>query len=161
MTTIIIILLIIAIIYLYYQNRKLASNSEDNSSFANEPRKVIFDAEEEELIAERDSAIRERNEAQAESLATNNRLRNKQQEVNRKEAEIERLKQEASQKEIALNNKLKQNKQQHTEQLRKINLLFDPQAETYKEIDFNGLYALLEKVAKKDLPGSFPGGEND
>src|ERR1043166_192069 len=49
-----------------------------------------------------------------------------------------------------------QTKQQHTEQLRMINLLFDSQAKDYKEIDFNGLYTLLTKIAQKDLPRSFP-----
>jgi chromosome segregation ATPase len=47
-------------------------------------------------------------------------------------------------------------KQQHTEQLRMINLLFDTNAKDYKEIDFNGLYELLRKISQKDLPGSFP-----
>jgi hypothetical protein len=38
---------------------------------------------------------------------------------------------------------------QHQEQLRKINLLFDPNATNYKTIDFNGLYQLLKaKVGK-------------
>ncbi len=54
-----------------------------------------------------------------------------------------------------------QTKQQHTEHLRSINLLFDPQAKDYQNIDFNGLYALLTKIAQKDLPGSFPEEKKD
>jgi hypothetical protein len=38
--------------------------------------------------------------------------------------------------------------QEHQAQLRKINLLFDDNAQDYKEIDFNGLYALLETIAQ-------------
>jgi hypothetical protein len=160
MTIIIIILLILAIIYLYYQNRKLQGNSDDNSNYFEAPRKIIFDSEEEDLIADRDSAIRERNEAQAESLALGNKLKLKQQEVNRKDNEIERLKKESSQKEIALNGKIKELKTKQQEQLKAINVLFDPQAESYSNIDFQGLYELLSKIAQKDLPGSFPGEDN-
>ena len=36
------------------------------------------------------------------------------------------------------------------EQLRKINLLFDPVAKDYQEIDFNGLYALLASIAERE-----------
>src|ERR1043166_8612697 len=102
MTIILIILLILAIIYLYYQNRKLQAS---NQSGGNTSNPVIFDSENEELIAEKDLAIRQKNEAQQEALALNNRLKNKHQEITRKEAEIERLKQESSHKEIALNKK--------------------------------------------------------
>jgi chromosome segregation ATPase len=39
--------------------------------------------------------------------------------------------------------------QVHQEQLRKINLLFDDQAQDYPEIDFNGLYSLLATIAEE------------
>ena len=45
----------------------------------------------------------------------------------------------------------------HQEQLRKINSLFDENAKDYQEIDFNGLYSLLETIAeeqKKKLKNS-------
>jgi len=45
---------------------------------------------------------------------------------------------------------LKQKQQEFNEQLRQINLLFDPQANNYETINFTGLYSLLDK-AKKDL----------
>ena len=35
---------------------------------------------------------------------------------------------------------------QHQEQLRKINVLFDANAQNYETIDFNGLYELLKKI---------------
>ena len=38
---------------------------------------------------------------------------------------------------------------EHQEQLRKINLLFDPQAQDYEIIDFNGLYSLLSQIAER------------
>jgi hypothetical protein len=153
MTIILIILLILLVIYLYWQNRKLqASNGGGDSS-------LVFDSEPEELIAERDQAIRTKNEAQAEALALNNRLKNKQQEVSRKEQEIERLKSEKNLVEVNLNKRITELKSQHTEQLRSINCLFDEQAKNYPSIDFEGLYALLTKMAHKNLPGSFPKGE--
>jgi transcriptional regulator of acetoin/glycerol metabolism len=178
---IIMVVLLIALICLYYQNRKLKglSATTENSS------RTIFELgeDQEELIAEKDAAIRSKNEAEAETLALNNRLKNKQQEVSRKEQEIERLKKEKSSSEISLNKKIseknglittlqrevnqqkekysKQGKlldeeqlennkliQQHQEQLRKINLLFDPNASNYAEIDFNGLYELLKAKVK-------------
>src|SRR5436305_14206459 len=100
MTIILIILLILLVIYLYWQNRKLqASNGGGDSS-------LVFDSENEDLIAEKDLAIRTKNEAQAEALSLNNRLKNKQQEVSRKEQEIERLKSEKSLVEVNLNKKI-------------------------------------------------------
>ena len=51
---------------------------------------------------------------------------------------------------------MKEQEKTHQEQLRAINYLFDTNAKDYKEIDFNGLYALLKQIAQKDLPSSFP-----
>jgi len=101
-----IIALVIVLIYLYYQNRKpkeLPVFTTDKSS------RTIFELDEdkEELIAEKDLALRSKNEAEAEVLSLNNRLKNKQQEISRKETEIERLKKEKSQVEISLNAKIK------------------------------------------------------
>jgi len=125
----------------------------------------------EDLTSERDEATRERNEAQAENLSLSNKLKLKQQEVSHKEAEIqritellnnseskiERLKKEKNLVEVNLNKKIttlnkekQQLKKEHTEQLRKINLLFDPQAKDYQTIDFNGLYSLLEKATQRN-----------
>src|SRR5688572_12226572 len=36
------------------------------------------------------------------------------------------------------------------EQLRKINVLFDPQAQDYETIDFNDLYSLLKGIAERE-----------
>jgi chromosome segregation ATPase len=201
-----IIALIILALYLYYQNRKLAhlpASSPDNST------RTIYEVGEdhEDLIADKDAALRSKNEAEQEVSSLTNRLKNKQSEVSRKEQEIERLKSEKSQSEIALNKKLTERKkeleelqkkyskqgqlldeeqlennqltekieklesqitelqrakspmpgefppedeliQTHQEQLRKINTLFDENAKDYAEIDFNGLYALLETIAE-------------
>jgi len=38
----------------------------------------------------------------------------------------------------------------HQGQLRKINLLFDPAANDYETIDFNGLYSLLQQIAERE-----------
>jgi len=45
-----------------------------------------------------------------------------------------------------LTKELSKQTKEHQTQLRKINLLFDHQAEHYKTIDFNGLYSLLAKT---------------
>ena len=47
------------------------------------------------------------------------------------------------------NEALNQVRQEHLEQLRKINLLFDDKAKDYKTIDFNGLYSLLETIKQE------------
>ena len=39
---------------------------------------------------------------------------------------------------------------QHQDQLRKINVLFDDQAQDYSFIDFNGLYSLLSSIAERE-----------
>jgi len=108
----IIIALIVALVYLYYQNKKLKGLPADNSHFEWEeprPRKtaLIFD-DNEELIAERDQAIRSKNETEAELLSVSNKLRNKQSEVTRKETELERLKQEKSSGEVNHQKQLKE-----------------------------------------------------
>ena len=53
-----------------------------------------------------------------------------------------------------LENKLEQEKQLivqgHNEQLKRINVLFDPNANDYETIDFNGLYSLLQQIAERE-----------
>src|ERR1043165_242756 len=103
MKEIIIIALLLLAIYLYYQNQKLKGLP----ATAGSPETIFeLDKDQEDLIADKDAAIRKKNEAEAEVLSLSNKLRNKQQEVTRKEAEIERLKKEKSQSEIALNKKI-------------------------------------------------------
>jgi chromosome segregation ATPase len=51
---------------------------------------------------------------------------------------------------------IKQAQQEHNEQLRSINLLFDDNAKSYESIDFNGLYSLLKSVTQEKMPGEFP-----
>ena len=97
-----IIALILALIYLYYQNRKLKG-----LSITSDGSQTIFELDE-DLMADRDSAIRAKKEAEQEALSLSNKLKLKQQEVTRKESEITRLKEEKSQVEIALNEKIKE-----------------------------------------------------
>lgn len=56
-----------------------------------------------DLEAERDQAIREKNEVEADNLDLTNKLKLKNQEITNKDKEIQRLKKEKSDKEIALN----------------------------------------------------------
>ena len=123
----IIIALILVLIYLYYQNKKLGKLPP-----AENLARTIFEVgeDQEELIAEKDSAVRAKNEAEQEVLSLNNRLKNKQQEVSRKEQEITRLKEEKDKAEISLNAKIQElkkdltsEKQQHKGSLERINLL--------------------------------------
>ena len=187
---IIIIALILALIYLYYQNRKLKGLPADSHFEWEEPRPrktaLIFDKDDdEELIAERDAAIRTKNETEAELLSVSNKLRHKQSEVTRKETEIERLKQDKSQVEISLNKKITEknglittlqreiNQQkekfssveqelvQHKENYhQKVKLLDEERLENNK---LNEKIEQLEqqvqelKSSKSPLPGSFPG----
>jgi hypothetical protein len=105
---IIIIGLILVLIYLYYQNRKLKQLP--TTSSPNNSTQTIFEVgeDQEELIAEKDQAVRQKNEAEAEALSLSNKLKLKNQEVTRKDQEIHRLKQEKSQGEISLNEKIKE-----------------------------------------------------
>jgi chromosome segregation ATPase len=166
---IIIIALVAALIYLYYQNKKLKglphSTSPDNST------RTIYEVgeDQEELIAERDQAIRAKNEAEAEALSLNTRLKNKQQEVTRKETEIERLKKEKSQSEIALNKKISEKNGLITTLQREVNQAKEKYSKQGKQLDEEQLECkkLEEKVEKletqlaeltaektKNIPGS-------
>ena len=117
MTILLIILLILLVIYFWYQNRKLQTSSDNSagSAFLGDHSEKIFELDE-DLVADKDAAIRAKNEAEAENLSLSNHLRLKNQEVAKKDQEIQRLKKEKSQKEIALNAKLKEYKNQAQEQ---------------------------------------------
>jgi chromosome segregation ATPase len=155
----IIIALLLLVIYLYYQNKKLKGLPNlDNSS------NTIYEVvDHEELIAERDQAIRSKNEAEAEVLSLSNKLRNKQSEVTRKETEIERLKKEKSSSEISLNKKiseLRSNLSDLQEKYSKQGKLLDEE-----QTDNNKLSGQIEKLeaqieelkrAKSPMPGEFP-----
>lgn len=144
MTLIIIILIICLVIYFYYQNRQLkTTGNRSASSGANQTSsttQVIFDNDWEsqtasvitsleqevsDLTTERDAAIREKQTAEQDLLATTNRLKNKSQEAEAKANQIKLLKKEKSQSEIALNKTItelrtkysKQGKLLDTEQL--------------------------------------------
>ena len=163
MTKTLIALAILAlIIYYVYQKQAKPTLNQDSWIWASEENFSDFDYQKEQkelsknseeiedLTLERDEAIRSKNEAQQEALSYNNKLKLKHQEVTSKDQEIARLKKEASQKNGLINTlqkEINQHKVKHTEQLRKINLLFDANAKDYPEIDFEGLYSLLRKKA--------------
>ena len=116
----IIIALIVATIYLYYQNRKQKSlfYSATDPNQAQEISETIANLREEneDLVSEKDSAIRNKNEAEAESLSLGNKLKLKNQEVTRKDQQITELKKEKSTSEIALNKKITELKEKNTKQ---------------------------------------------
>jgi chromosome segregation ATPase len=74
---------------------------------------VIASLEQEvnELTSERDEAIRDKKTLEQDLLATNNRLKNKAEEVKSKEAEINQIKKEASEKDKTQQKKLKELKE--------------------------------------------------
>lgn len=118
-----------------------------------------------------DTLTRTKNSLEADLLAQSNafqnRLREKDREVKKLKEELtnsqsnlnklrEELTSEKQQHKGSLNriNKLSEQltnlKKEHQSQLRAINCLFDPSAKDYQEIDFNGLYGLLEKIAQRN-----------
>jgi chromosome segregation ATPase len=103
-------------------------------------------------IREKDREVKKLKENLTEAQNTQNKLTSEKQQH---KGNLERIKLLTEQI-TNLEQEKQQTQQQHTEQLRMINLLFDEKAKDYKEIDFNGLYELLTKIAQQDLPGSFP-----
>ena len=152
----IIIALIVATIYLYYQNRKQKSlfYSATDPNQAQEISETIANLREENenLVSDKDSAIRSKNEAEAEALSLGNKLKNKQQEVGKKDAEITKLKKEKSASEIALNKKLKELKEKYSKQGQ---LLDEEQLENNKLTE--KIESLETKITelKKPIPGSW------
>ena len=142
---IIIIALLIALIYLYYQNKKLKGLPTTGNS------QTIYELDE-DLIADKDEAIRKKNEAEAEVLSLSNKLKLKNQEVTRKEQEIERIKQEKSQVEISLNEKIKELKQKYSKQGK---LLDEEQLENNKLVE--EIEKLTEKIKELENTKSMPG----
>lgn len=131
--------------------------------------------ENEDYETEIDNLTRTKNSLEQDLLAQSNAF---QARLKEKDREVKKLKEDLASEKVQhkgsltritklteqitnLEQEQQQIKQQHTEQLRMINLLFDVNAKDYKEIDFNGLYSLLAKVAQKDLPGSFPQEKDD
>lgn len=176
---IIIVLLLLALIYLYYQNRKGLPATTGTSETIFEINESLgrsseilkdLEAESEELTAERDQAIRSKNEAEAEVSSLSNQLRNKQQEVTRKETEIERLKKEKNNSEISLNKKISEKNGLITTLQREIN----QQKEKYskqgqlldeEQLECKKLEEKVEKLesqigeltrSKSPMPGEFP-----
>ena len=69
------------------------------------------------------------------------------------EAEATRLQQEIkelAQKNEKLTEDYNQTQTNHQQQLKKINVLFDSNANNYERIDFEGLYSLLQQIAERE-----------
>ena len=117
--------------------------------------------EKEDYETEVDTLTRTKNSLEqdltAQSNTYNSRLREKDREIKKLKEDLNSEKQQhkGSLERIKLLteqiSKLeKEDKtKQHQEQLKKINLLFDENAKDYQEIDFNGLYSLLQTVAEE------------
>ena len=156
MTILLIILLILLVIYFWYQNRKLKTQGDNATSSSGGDASVIFSQENEDLIADKDAAIRAKNEAEAENLALSNHLRLKNQEVAKKDQEINRLKQEHSQSEISLNAKLKEYKNQAQEQSQITTTINQEKLKLQAKIE--ELEAKIKELTRpaSPLPGEFP-----
>jgi len=139
--------------------------------------------ENEDYETEVDTLTRSKNSLEADLLAQSNAFHSR---VKEKEREIKKLKEDLTEAKKAqgqltsekqqhkgslerikllteqitnLEKTIKQAKEQHTEQLRSINLLFDDNAKSYESIDFDGLYNLLKSVAQEKMPGEYPKGD--
>ena len=141
---IIIIALILALIYLAYQNHQLQtsalpekkvfiSRSANATDSELEKQLIELENEKDDLEAERDIAIRKKQEAEAEVLSINNRLRNKTQEATHKDEEIIRLKSEKNAQSTALNKKI----QEWKEKYKTRNKQFDEEQLEAKKLDEN------------------------
>ena len=93
-----------------------------------------------DLTTERDEAIREKQTAEQDLLATNNRLKNKSQEADNKASQIELLKKEKSQVEIALNKTITELRTKYSQQGK---LLAEEQLET------NNLSETIQQLEKQ------------
>ena len=175
MTLIIIILIICLVIYFYYQNRQLkTTGNRSASSGANQTSsttQVIFDNDWEsqtasvitsleqevsDLTTERDEAIREKQTAEQDLLATTNRLKNKSQEAEAKANQIKLLKKEKSQSEIALNKTITELRTKYSKQGQ---LLDEESLENNKLIEqIRKLETKISELEKEhqNLPSSFP-----
>lgn len=87
----IIIALVIALIYLYYQNQKLRKLPAERILVGtdNSTSQTLFEINDEEkneeLIADKDAAVRAKNETEQELISVSNKLKLKNQEVTRKD----------------------------------------------------------------------------
>ena len=109
-----------------------------------------------DLTTERDAAIREKQTAEQDLLATNSRLKNKSQEAEAKASQIELLKKEKSQSEIALNKTITELRTKYSKQGK---LLDTEQLENKKlEAKIKQLETRISELEKErqNLPGSFP-----
>ena len=167
-----IIILLLLVIYLYYQQKKnpdfSTTTSLDNEldNLKKSLDKLI--EENEDYETEVDTLTRTKNSLEQDLTAQSNAFKSRLRE---KDGELKRLKEDlTSEKQqhkgsLERINKLTQKitnlekipgqfppedlTQEHQEQLRKIYALFDLRAQGFKEIDFNQLYGLLQKVSKK------------
>jgi chromosome segregation ATPase len=114
-----------------------------------------------ELETERDEAIREKQTAEQEVLSLSNKLKLKNQEVNRKDDEIQRIKKEKTDKEIALNKTITNLKKEHEELKKKYSKRTSELDE--EQTDNNKLTEKIEELENKiqelekqrtEMPGS-------
>jgi len=101
-------------------------------------------AEYEDLITERDEAIREKRTLEQQNLALNNQLKNKQQEATNKDKALEKLKKEKDQAELTHQKALKvknglittlnQEINQHKEKVKELEKLLNVDQNDYKAL---------------------------
>ena len=119
----------------------------------------------EDYETEVDTLTRSKNSLEADLLAQSNafqsRLKEKDRELKKLKEDLKGLEkvrgQLTSEKQQhkgslerikLLTEQITSSTKEHQSQLKAINCLFDPKAKDYPEIDFKGLYSLLEKIAQ-------------
>ena len=122
---IIIIALIALIIYLYYQ-QNTQPNISDNSQQIKELQNQV-----------------QHYQTLYQKRVEKDSIGSEVKEYQHLQTEFKKLEKNVQEKEIQLT-------KTHQEQLRKINCLFDGNAQNYETIDFNGLFALLSSIAERE-----------
>ena len=155
----------------FLKNQLNSNNLEELKSKLGEKTLDELIEENSDWETEVDTLTRSKNSLEADLLAQSNafqsRLKEKDRELKRLKEDLTNLEKRAEKSQTNLTSEKQQHKgslerikllteqitnltKEHQSQLKAINCLFDPQAKDYQEIDFNGLYSLLEKKASNE-----------
>jgi uncharacterized protein YdcH (DUF465 family) len=113
----------------------------------------------EELEAERDEAIRDKNSLEQDLIATNNQLKSKGRELDNREKELERIKKEFSEKDKALNASISEWRKKYNDKVKQL----DAESSEYNKLEEENekLQTKITELEKErtellKMPGEFP-----
>jgi hypothetical protein len=113
--------------------QKLVHDLEQAQAEIQRLKEIAASADYETLETERDELARDKLTLEQETLALNNRLNLKHQEVTKKDQEITRLKKEKTDKEIALNQEITELKNQRTQEKKQAQELLEELKKKYSK----------------------------